>query len=276
MTNHDLTTDDIDFVSALMIEAGQMAVSMRPLIEINSKESPEDKVTSADLAISTLLKNGIRSRFAGHCIVSEEDDSHRFDGTSAYTWLIDPIDGTQNYILGDGDYCVMVGLLKHGKPAFGWVMGPAAGGLYFGGPGYGAKKTSREEPTQPKVLASPDQLNIADNVRMVMGTRDRKANPWIMDLTSLQLLKTGSIGLKVAKILDGHADVFVHLSGKLKTWDTAGPAAIALGAGMDVGGLESDELLFTLPQIRHDCTVIMGRKGCLDWCREHLKQPHKQ
>ncbi len=253
-----------------------MAVSMRPLIEISSKDSPDDKVTSADLAISTLLKNGIKSRFSSHCVVSEEDDSHLFEGSSPYTWLIDPIDGTQNYIIGDGDYCVMVGLLKDGKPVFGWVMGPAAGGLYYGGPGFGAKRAANHRLTQEQVLNSPAQLQLTDRVRLVMGTRDRKANPWIMDLTSLDLLKTGSIGLKVAKILDGHADIFVHLSGKLKTWDTAGPAAIALGAGMDVGGLESDELVFTLPQVRHDCSVIMGRKGCLHWCREHLKQPHKQ
>jgi 3'(2'), 5'-bisphosphate nucleotidase len=88
------------------------------------------------------------------------------------------------------------------------------------------------------------------------------------------LVKTGSIGLKVAKVLEKEADIFIHLSGKLKTWDTAGPAAIALGANLDVGRLEQDGLPFDITNVKQECSVIMGRPGALEWSRTYL-QPDK-
>ena len=89
------------------------------------------------------------------------------------------------------------------------------------------------------------------------------------------LVKTGSIGLKVAKVLDREADVFVHLSGKLKTWDTAGPAAVALGGQLDVGRLDGDGLPYDLSNVRQECSVIMGRPGALLWARKHLERASK-
>ena len=93
------------------------------------------------------------------------------------------------------------------------------------------------------------------------------------ELEHVDLIKTGSIGLKVARILEGQADVMVHLSGRLKTWDTAGPAAIALGGNLEVGTLKSAELCFPLPKLMHEEEVIMGRSGCLSWCKSRLVKP---
>ncbi|MFA6559668.1 MAG: inositol monophosphatase family protein, partial [Candidatus Obscuribacterales bacterium] len=99
-----------------------------------------------------------------------------------------------------------------------------------------------------------------------------KKHYWIDKLAVVDLVKVGSIGLKVARILDREADVFAHLSCKLKTWDTAGPAAIALGAGLEVGGMDVDQLLYPLPDFLHNTSIIMGRPGSLAWCRNHLRR----
>ena len=80
-------------------------------IEPRFKTGPDDQVTEADIAISELLSQAIRERFTDDCVISEEDEEHRFDENARRVWLIDPIDGTQNYILQDGQYCVMLGLL---------------------------------------------------------------------------------------------------------------------------------------------------------------------
>ena len=104
----------------------------------------------------------------------------------------------------------------------------------------------------------------------MVGWRDRKNNPWIKDLPQATLVKTGSIGLKVAKVLEREADLFVHLSGKLKTWDTAGPVAIALGGNLEVGAMDADELSFPEEGVIHQSSVIIGRPGSLQWCRIHL------
>jgi 3'(2'), 5'-bisphosphate nucleotidase len=146
--------------------------------------------------------------------------------------------------------------------------------LYFGGPGYGAwRSKDRGKAEQISPLA---ELAIDAVARVIMGFRDRKSNPWIKEHPKVILVKTGSIGLKVAKVLECEADIFVHLSGKLKTWDTAGPAAIALGGRLDVGSMDQDDLPFDLSSVRQECSVIMGRPGALLWSRTYLRQPELQ
>ena len=266
-----LSQTEIDYVADLVEKAGGKAVSMRNGVEISHKSSPEDKVTAADLAISTLLCEGLAKKFPSDAIISEEDASHVFDAVNPRLWLIDPIDGTQNYIAGDGEYCVMVGLLVNLEASFGWIYAPHTGLSYYGGPNYGA---FRRQGKTVKAFDRLPPLTLSEPARVVMGARDRRVNPWIKELSNVTLLKTGSIGLKVARILEGEADLFAHLGGKLKTWDTAGPAALALGAGMDVGQLDCEKLLFPLPEIKQETSVIMGRKGALEWCREHLREPY--
>jgi 3'(2'), 5'-bisphosphate nucleotidase len=265
-----LTEEDISYVCDLVTQAGQLAVQLRNDVEISWKSNPNDKVTSADIALSQLLVDKVTQRFPKDVIVSEEDATHGSAEQGGRLWLIDPIDGTDNYIANDGQYSVMVGLLNHLKPIFGWVFCPTDQMIYYGGPGYGAWKRHADE--KAVRVGCEHTLNLDAQARVVIGWRDRKKHPWITELPQVKIIKTGSIGLKVAKILDGQADLFIHLSGKLKTWDTAGPAAIALGGGLEVGALDSNELLFPIDAVIHSGSVIMGCPGSIEWSRSHLAQ----
>ncbi len=272
-----LSTENIEAVNCLVEAAGRMALTMREGVHISHKATFDDKVTAADMALSQLITTSLRSRFPLDCIVSEEDSEHLFkneNGSScahSRVWMIDPIDGTQNYILDDGQYCVMVGLIVDFKPVFGWVFEPHTGMLYFGGPDSGTFCRKNGGETRP--IQMDGAIEVSGRARLLMGSRDRKKHSWVTDLPVVDLVKIGSIGLKVTRILEGKADVFAHLSNKLKTWDTAGPAAIALGAGLEVGGLDFDQLVFPLPEILHDTSIIMGLPGSLQWCRKHLIAP---
>lgn len=266
-----LKDDEISFLLELIERAGQLALKMRETVDIKEKTGPMDRVTSADLELSRILVEEISARYPHDIIVSEEDSEPAEAPMSGRVWMIDPIDGTDNYIKNDGQYSVMIGLLKDAKPVFGFVYAPAENSAWYGGPGYGAwKKKDREQPIQYSPL-EPVRLN--DPMRLMMGFRDRKRHPWIEQLPQVQLIRTGSIGVKVARILDNRADAFVHMSGKLKTWDTAGPAAIALANGLEVGTMQFDELTFEFPSILHETSVIIGRKETLKWCRHYLGSP---
>jgi 3'(2'), 5'-bisphosphate nucleotidase len=265
-----LTQNDIDYVCELVAEAGSLAVRLRNSIQISLKTGPHDKVTSADIALSKLLVEGLTRRFPSDTVVSEEDPSHGGTDQSGRLWLVDPIDGTDNYIANDGQYSVMVGLLHRLKPVFGWVFCPSDESMYYGGPQFGAwKKTNDRKAVR---LGQRHCLDLNAQARVVMGWRDRKQNPWISELPQVKMVKTGSIGLKVAKILDDEADLFIHFSGKLKTWDTAGPVAIALGAGLEAGSLDSNELSFPSDAVMHGGSVIIGCPGSIEWSRSHLAQ----
>jgi 3'-phosphoadenosine 5'-phosphosulfate (PAPS) 3'-phosphatase len=269
---HELTQADISYVSDLSKEAGRLAAQMREGVSVQEKSDPQDRVTAADFELSRLIVSRLASRFPNDVIISEEDEKHPL-GAHERAWLVDPIDGTDNYIKNDGQYAVMIGLVVRSEPSFGWVYAPARNELYFGGPGCGAWRVD-----EAGVLSSYERLKSIssdDRARVTMGFRDRQSHPWVKEHPRVDLVKAGSIGLKVAKVLDDQADIFVHLSGKLKTWDTAGPAAIALGAGLDVGSMESDGLPFDLSNVRQECSVIMGRPGALQWCRHQLLDPRR-
>lgn len=266
-----LTNEDIDYVADLSRKAGIMAMEMREGVDIRQKTGPNDMVTAADCELSRVICTALKERFPEDTIVSEEDDEHSGEGWKQRMWLIDPIDGTDNYISMDGQYSVMIGLLYDMAPVFGWVYQPTAECLYFGGPGYGAwSSTDGQQKTRFSQL---EPLKEDSPARVIMGHRDRKRHPWLMENPKVSLIKFGSIGLKVARVLENHADLYAHLSGKLKTWDTAAPVAIALGGGLDVGCLESEKLAFPQRSVRHECSVIIGRPGALEWSRTHFAQP---
>jgi 3'(2'), 5'-bisphosphate nucleotidase len=265
----NLTESDIAYIRETATRAGNLAIKMRQGVEVKEK-SPNDLVTAADLELSKLIVERLRLRFPNDLIVSEEDEEGPVAGRFDRVWLVDPIDGTDNYVANDGQYSVMIGLLIDLKPEFGCVFAPASDTLYYGGTGYGAWRSISGK--QPQRYGVPGTLSANDNARLMMGYRDRKLNPWVIEHAKVSFVKAGSVGLKVAKILDDQADVFVHFAKKLKAWDTAGPAAIGLGGGLQAGTLEADMLSFPLPAVVHSTSVIVGRPGSLDWCRLHLNK----
>ncbi len=262
-----LTEDEIEFVVDLATRAGRKAHQMQNLT-ISEKTGPNDKVTNADIELSEMIVSAMAERFPGYVVISEEDQNFPQPSFVDRIWMVDPIDGTDNYIRTRTQYSVMLGLLIDGEPKFGFVYSPARDICYFGGPGYGAWKKTAEGTFQ-----IPPVSELGTSRRLMMGSRDRKKNPWVEAINDVEFVYSGSVGLKVARILRGDADMFIHLSGKLKAWDTAGPCAIAMAGGLEAGTLETDKLQFELPSVYHKTSVIIGRKGSLDWCREHLTQP---
>jgi 3'(2'), 5'-bisphosphate nucleotidase len=264
--NTFLTEQEIQFICSLAEHCGKLAADMRASVGVREKTEPHDLVTDADMAVSKLLLKELNRRFPMDFLISEEDIPTDTASEHQRIWYLDPIDGTDNYVSGDGQYAVMLGLLVEGKPHFGCVHSPANKVTYYGGPKYGAwKRIPGEDAEEFKVKYQGVMQN---PVRLMMGSRDRKNHPWVQNLSGLRLVTSGSVGLKVAKVINDEADLFVHLSGKLKYWDTAGPAAIALAAGLEAGTLEDDDLTFPNSDIRHPLSVVMGRPGSLVWSRE--------
>lgn len=263
-----LTEEDISYICTLIFEAGDMACYMREGVSIHEKTGPDDKVTAADKALSKLIVNRLTKRFSGDRIISEEEDSFTGDITSTRLWLVDPIDGTENYIANDGQYSVMIGLLINLKPVFGFVYAPATKTTYYGGPNYGVV-CLRNGLEQIRLDQVPE-LKLYNPIRVIMGNRDRKKYPWIQELPNVRIVKSGSIGIKVIKIIEGSADLYVHFDAKLKTWDTAGPIGIALGGGLEVGSLTKDEVLFPESGVLHKSSIVIGRPGSLNWSNQFL------
>ncbi len=143
-------------------------------------------------------------------------------------WIIDPLDGTHDFINKTGDFSVMIGLLHEGRPVLGVVYAPVSDTLYFATKGGGAWHVTGE--------ALPERLSVPQKTPEVLrGIRSRNHHSTtiatILDSLGAVLVPSrGSVGIKAALIAEGEADVYL-VAGKLGEWDTCGPEIILTEAG---------------------------------------------
>src|SRR5262249_21983533 len=110
---------------------------------VQGRKADNSIVTEADLKADEIIRNGLMEAFPDHGILTEETS---FSGNlqSDFTWLVDPLDGTKAYAKGIPGFCVMIGLLKEGRPYLGVVVDPLEGHLYHAIRGQGAFQTLGE------------------------------------------------------------------------------------------------------------------------------------
>ena len=99
----------------------------------NKNEKTFDPVTEADVEVERILRQVITEQFPSHGIIGEELPNR--DGTSEWSWIIDPIDGTRSFVSGMPTWGTLVGVLKNGVPTFGMMSQPFVGELFMGEPG---------------------------------------------------------------------------------------------------------------------------------------------
>ena len=213
----------------------------------------ESPVTRADLAAHQMLVQGLAKLTPEIPIVSEEDPGSVAIGqTSASYWLIDPLDGTKEFINRNEEFTCNLALIENHRPTLGLVSIPALGLLYTGGPGYQSHRIDRSGQTQrlrprpqpgvTRVVASKSHMNGATQAFI-----DRIAG-------GVKLVQAGS-SLKFLKIAEGLADIYPRL-GPTCEWDTAAAHAIVLGVGGTVTDLEGLELIYGKTEILNPHFVV--------------------
>ena len=206
------------------------------------RKGPRDLVTAADRDAEALIVRRLSAAFPGHGILGEEGARREVDA-SRPTWIVDPLDGTTNFVHGIPFFCVSLGLVERGRPVLGVVHAPALGQTFWGGPGQGAFEGDR--PVSVSVSPSlPDAL-LATGFAYEL---DRLPDDNLDNLVRLArvargIRRLGSAALDLAYVASGRFDGFWELH--LNAWDVAAGAALVLAAGgrvTDVRG--GDDWLF--------------------------------
>lgn len=198
-------------------------------VEIKGDNSP---LTLADKASNDILVPRL-AEFFGVPVISEEDDEGRREETlrtlreaSAYL-VVDPLDGTREFVAKTGQFCPGWSLLVDGKPYFGMYSVPAEDTIYYGGPTMGSfKKVGDNPPEQIFVAAQPTNVVLASRIDKGGPTADY-VNEHYKDhaVTSI-----GSM-MKFGMLAEGKADAYPCIDRPLKLWDLAPGHAIVEGAG---------------------------------------------
>ena len=217
-------------------------------IEVSSK-GDQTPLTEADLAAHRVLEEGLSGLLPGVPVVSEEDEAslvHRC--ASGAFWLIDPLDGTKEFIARNGQFTVNVALVRDGFPVVGFVHAPVLDELFVGGEGIGAHRERAGErvaiAVAPKRAGAPLRV-VASRSHMNDATR-----AYLERLGAHELVQAGS-SLKFCRVAEGAADCYPRI-GPTAEWDTAAAQAVLEAAGGVVHDLHGQRLRCGKPVNRND------------------------
>jgi 3'(2'), 5'-bisphosphate nucleotidase len=250
-------------VARLVRTAGAATEAVRGGRLDTEQKADGSPVTRADRAAEAILVGGLRDLLTGVAIVSEEGDVEAAVAAAGSTyWLVDPLDGTKEFVKGLAEYTVNVALVEAGVSILGAVFVPAADSLYLAARGLGSRRLDPQGETQ--LVAAP----VAVSRRAVVSRShlSPETSALLAALGVSETLPRGS-SLKMCAVAEGAADIYPRL-GPTHLWDTAAGAAVATEAGCDVLALDGRPLRYDLAQgLKHPGFVVVapggGRETCL-------------
>ena len=211
-------------------EAGNVAVKTKP------DTSP---VTIADEAADALIVAGLRSAFPDILTVTEEQAASHHRTADRFI-IVDPLDGTREFIRRRGDFTVNIALVEGGLPVRGVVYAPARGRLFMTAPDGGAVEETgrfdRDTPGNMRTLSVSAPDNAALSIVASMSNCDRATEDYIARYAVGRRQSAGA-SLKFCMVAAGEADLYPRL-GRTMEWDTAAGHAVLRGAGGQVARLD--------------------------------------
>ena len=248
----------IDDLKAFSWEASDILIKYAQIIKDSNNKSniltnknEEDPVTIADLKVNEVIIKNITESYKNINweILSEENvktDLKNRRINKDFVWVLDPLDGTKDFIQGSGNYAMHLALTCKNIPYLGVILIPDKDELWISNHNMVWCENRNEEYKKPN-------LSKKDNLQdMTIVTSKNHRNQILQNLIKKvkfkEVIVMGSIGCKIASILRGESDIYISLSlpGKSspKDWDFAAPAAVLKAAGGAITNINNEELIY--------------------------------
>ncbi len=243
------------------------------------EEGGDGPVSAADMAVNEILISGLQDSFTYKewDILSEETSKEKtFQGNNYindWCWILDPLDGTKDFLQGSENYAVHIALAYKQKPKIGIVLIPEKNELWFGIIGNGAWCENRNG--FKKHISFSKRVDISELVLVSSKNHQQsKLLKLVSTLCFAETKKIGSVGCKVASILRGEADVYISLSGKTspKDWDMAAPHALIEAAGGVFSHADGTKLMYQNANYsQHGCLIASHGKSHQKICQKTME-----
>ena len=223
-----------------------------------TQKTDQTPVTAADLASERVIIEILTREFPEIPVVSEETVPEAgFSSPAARFWCVDPLDGTKEFIVRNGEFAVLVALIEDGRPVLGVVHGPAAGVTYVGhGPGTAVRRCGGGA-FEPIRARAPDPNGIVV-VHSRSHENSRRLAEYFQGRAVAERQKCGS-ALKFGVLAAGDADLYPRF-GTTMEWDTAAGQAVLEAAGGHVLDLAGEPLGYGKPGLKNDGFLAWGAK----------------
>lgn len=253
----------LEEVEAIAREAG--AAIMKVYARDFSATQKEDKspLTEADTAAHQIIMRRLENLQPLLPILSEEavGDFTGIDDSGRY-WLVDPLDGTKEFIKRNGEFTVNIALIEHGRAILGVVYAPVLDVAYLAAEGLGAFKA---EASQPRVTIRVSEHKQGSSWRVV-GSRSHAGDSlegFLTRLGTYELISMGS-SLKFCLVAEGAADIYPRM-GPTSLWDTAAAQCVVEQAGGRVIQLTGEPVSYADPSVVLNPFFLVHGKSAVNW-----------
>jgi 3'(2'), 5'-bisphosphate nucleotidase len=225
-------------------------------VELKADDSP---VTEADLASEAIITPALKALTPDIPVVAEESFAEHGGpevGTAPF-WLVDPLDGTAEFVSRNGEFTVNIALIRDRRPVAGIVFAPTLDLTYTGAAGLGAFRQEGRESGQPIAARIPP----ADGLVVVASRRHGDTevlDRFLADFTVAEMRNAGS-SLKFCRLAEGKADLYPRF-GRTMEWDTAAGQAVLEAAGGRVETATGNPLLYAKPGFENPHFIAWGRR----------------
>jgi 3'(2'), 5'-bisphosphate nucleotidase len=232
-------------------------------VEQKNYDNDVEPVTQADRIANEMIVTGLKRLFPEDGILAEESVDTKRRLEKSRVWMVDPLDGTNGFIDGNGDFAVQIGLTEEGQCVLGVVYQPLTGVLYRAVRGKG---TWIERPQfEPERAHVSDKTDLA-TMRLAASRSHRspRMNKVIEHFGFREEVQRGSVGIKVGLLIEQQCDLYIHLSGRTKQWDTCAPEVILTEAGGRITDLFGYPLNYNVPDVQNRNGLVSSNGAAHD------------
>lgn len=221
-------------------------------------KGPGDPVTRADREANELICSALEAEFPGEPILAEEsvpaDPAEVARRASAErVWFVDPLDGTREFATRNDEFAVMIGRAARGRAELGVLVEPTTGDALIGRKASGGRGRVAvlERASGAAVPLTVSTAREGREARLLVSRSHppEVASPFTERLGITRVVPCGSVGVKVARIARGEAELYVHGGHGAKKWDTCAPEAVLVAAGGAFTALDGSELAYGTPDL---------------------------
>ncbi|MCJ1656617.1 inositol monophosphatase family protein [Staphylococcus sp. NRL 16/872] len=256
-----------DFAKGLVLESGnKIRTMMKEELNIETKSNPNDLVTNVDKATENYIYDAISNNYPEHHVIGEEGHGHDLENIDGVVWVVDPIDGTLNFVHQQENFAISIGIYHNGEPYAGFVYDVMKDVLYHAKVGEGAFENKHPLPSIEDTRLKQSLIGINPN-----WVTKPKMGPIFSEIVNecRSCRAYGSAALEIVSVSKGQ--LAAYITPRLQPWDFAGGLIIL----NEVGGIGSNLLGESL-SIAGPNSIVIGNKSVHKEILEGFLNPHKE
>ncbi len=219
------------------------------------KVRDKEPVTEADKDSNEIIINGLKK--TGYGILSEETEDNSSRLLQEKVWIIDPLDGTSDFIKKTDEFCIMIGLVQNNEPILGVVYLPIEDKLYYAEKGNSAFLEAKSGKRKIQVSKTKD----FNRMRMLVSRNHLlPLEQKVAKNLDIKTITCGSAGVKICKIASGQAEIYINSSDKTSEWDICAGDIILTEAGGKITDMKGEKIKYNKKSTKNTKGFLVSNK----------------